>query len=103
MINRLEQYPRQTGSAGASLMTMLGIVSGEILTRLEQQGQVTVRQLARDLPWPTSLVMMAVGSLIREGLIQANQLELEIVVEPRREWIPPQKAESVSAPEVWGG
>lgn len=103
MINRISRYLRQPGSADTSLMTILGVISGEILTQVEQQGQSTLRQLIRDLPWPAPLVTMAVGSLIREGLIKASQLELEVLIEPKREWVPKQAEDSAEAPEVWGG
>ncbi len=66
------------------LMTTLGIVEGDILTYLERFGTTTMRQLIRELEWPAPMVMMAVGALIREGLIRALRHELEVVVEPVR-------------------
>ncbi|MBI4341061.1 MAG: hypothetical protein HY598_02120 [Candidatus Omnitrophica bacterium] len=91
MINRIAGYGTD---AGAPLMTTLGIVSGEILTDLEQHGPATLRYLIRELNWPVPVVMMAVGALIREGLIQARQHELEILIELRREWAPLQAGEA---------
>ena len=100
MINRVEAYESQ---AGVPLMTTLGIVSGEILTDLEQHGPTSMRRLIRELAWPAPVVMMAVGALIREGLIQAAQHELEVVIEPRREWTIPALANDRVVPEAWGG
>ena len=70
--------------AATSLMTRLGIIEGEALTYLEQHETTSLRQLIRDLEWPSSLVMMAVGALVRSKLVRATQLELEIVLEPVR-------------------
>ena len=68
--------------SSASLMTPLGLVSGEALTYIERHPKTTLRQLIRSLPWPTPIVIMSVGALIREGLIRGVQRELEIVLEP---------------------
>lgn len=84
-------------------MTTLGIISGEVLTVLEQHGSCTVRHLIRELLWSAPLVMMAVGALIREGLVRASQHDLEIVVELRREWQIPVSPGTQAAPEAWGG
>jgi len=100
MINRVKAYEPQ---AGTPLMTTLGIVSGEILTDLEQHGPTTVRRLIRELDWPAPVVMMAIGALVREGLIQAAQHELEVLVAPRREWTPMEAVVTEKSPEVWGG
>ena len=97
MINRIKQY--ELRAEGVSIMTTLGIIGGEILTDLEQHGPSTVRRLIRELSWSAPLVTMAIGSLIRGGLVRATQQELEIVVEPQREFTPVQAEEVV--PEVW--
>ncbi|MBI3088431.1 MAG: hypothetical protein HYY91_06105 [Candidatus Omnitrophica bacterium] len=68
---------------GRSLMTELGVVGGEALTYLEARGATTLRQLIRELEWPAPMVMMAVGALVREGLVRAIRHELEVVVEVR--------------------
>ena len=67
--------------ASASLMTPLGLISGDVLTYLEERGATTVRRLVRELEWPSQMIMMAVGSLIREGLVRAAQHDLEVIVE----------------------
>lgn len=65
-----------------SLMTPLGLISGEALSYIEQHRRITLRQLARALPWPSALVTMGVGALIRGGLIQAMPCGFEICLEP---------------------
>lgn len=72
--------PIKTG--GRSLMTPLGIAGGEILTYLEEHGATAMRRLIRELAWPAPVVMMAVGALIREGLVCATQHDLEVILEP---------------------
>lgn len=101
MINRIAQYEQR--AEGAPLMTTLGIISGEILTDLEQHGSSTIRRLMRELSWTAPLVTMAVGALIREGLIRASQHDLEIVIELRREWKIPINSNIQAAREAWGG
>ena len=68
-----------------SLMTPLGVVEGEVLTYLDgHTPQVTLRQLNQELGWPAYLVMMAVGSLIRSGLVRGIRHNLDVVVKPRK-------------------
>lgn len=67
-----------------SLMTPLGLLSGEVLTYLEAHGATPMRRLIRELSWPSTMVTMAVGALVREGLAQAVQHDLEVIVEIRR-------------------
>ena len=78
-----EEWKKPTVSAPErSLITPLGLVEGDVLLYLEAYGSTTLRQLIRELEWPTSLVTMAVGALVREGLIRAVQHELEVFVQP---------------------
>ncbi|PIQ83442.1 MAG: hypothetical protein COV75_07345 [Candidatus Omnitrophica bacterium CG11_big_fil_rev_8_21_14_0_20_63_9] len=70
-----------------SLMTPLGLAAGEVLIEIEWSGAATLRQLIRKLDRPVYLVMMAVGVLIRQGLVRATQRELEVLVEPILEWV----------------
>ncbi len=89
-----EQTDEHSGSATAqlfaerdrSLMTPLGLAAGEILTEVEWSGATTLRRLIRKLDWPMYLVLMAVGVLVRQGLIRATQRELEVIVEPIPKW-----------------
>lgn len=67
-----------------SLMTPIGIVEGDVLMYLEQHGRATLRMLNRELAWPSYLVVMGVGALIRSGLVRATQLGLEIILQPRK-------------------
>ena len=71
----------------ASLMTPLGLVEGEVLTYLDRQdshGVATLQQLSRALRWPAHLVMMAVGALIRAGLVQGVQQGVQVIVKLRK-------------------
>ena len=71
-----------------ALMTSLGLIGGEVLTVLEAHGATPMRRLIRELEWPAPMVLMAVGSLIREGLVRATQHDLEVILEPERTWVP---------------
>ncbi len=66
-----------------SLMTSIGLIEGEILTFLEERGATPLRRLIRELGWAAPMVMMAVGALVRQGLIRALKHELEVVLELR--------------------
>lgn len=66
----------------ASLITTLGLVEGEVLAFLEDHRATTLRGLIRELEWPSRVVMMAVGALVRERLVRAAQRELEVILEP---------------------
>lgn len=93
--------PVQTAEdLGASLMTPLGLVEGEILTCLEAQGATAMRGLIRELDWPAPMVWMAAGALVRDGLARATQHDLEIVL-----GLESHVAPSVAGrtPEVWRG
>ena len=79
-------------SGNQTLVTSLGIIEGEVLLHLDINGATPVRRLIRDLEWPASLVTMAVGALIREGLVQADRHELEVILEPRHR----------AAADIWG-
>jgi hypothetical protein len=68
----------------SSLMTPLGLVEGEVLTYLDHRRMTTLRRLNRELAWPAHMVMMAVGALIRAGLVRGVQRELEVIVTLRR-------------------
>jgi hypothetical protein len=79
----------------ASLMTPLGLTTGDVLTEVDSSGAITLRRLIRKLDWPVYLVLMAVGALVRQGLIRATQRELEVVVESMPEWSGAAQAEVV--------
>jgi hypothetical protein len=43
-----------------------------------------MRQLIRKSEWQAPMVIMAVGALIREGLVRGIQHDLEVIVESSR-------------------
>lgn len=53
------------------LMTRLAIIEGTILERIEQKHIVALRELLENLEWEPCAVTMAVGSLLRQGLIRS--------------------------------
>lgn len=65
------------------LLTQLGLVEGDVLTYLEGHGPTSLRGLIRGLDWPSQVVTMGVGALIREGLVQGRQRELEVLIAPK--------------------
>lgn len=65
---------------GASIMTPLGIIEGEVRLWLETHGPATIRHLTRELPWPAAMVTMALGALIRQGLVRATKHDLDVVI-----------------------
>ena len=65
-----------------ALVTELGMIEGEILLWLESEGGTNARDLVRQMPWPSRQVMMAIGSLIRQGLARGVERELDITVQP---------------------
>jgi hypothetical protein len=67
---------------GPSLMTPLGVISGDVLAYMDGHKRTTLRRLIRELQWPAALVMMGVGALIREGLLRGVQRDLDVVLEP---------------------
>lgn len=65
-------------SVGASLMTPLGLVEGQVLEYLDRHRIATLRQLKRALASPSYMVVMAVGALIRAGLVRGVQDHLTV-------------------------
>lgn len=58
---------------GVTLFTALSLVEGEILTYLEKHGVARLRKVVRELEWPMAEVLMAVGALIRERLVEVRR------------------------------
>ena len=86
----------------ARFRTTLGLVEEEVLVYVEDYGATTLRGLIRGLGWPSRMVMMAVGALIRERLIRARQHELDVIFEP----LTPGRYDTRSdeqVPQVWDG
>jgi hypothetical protein len=78
-----------------SLMTVIGLAEGEVLLHMEANGATPLRGLIRALPQPAPIVTMAIGSLIRKGLIRAVPHELEVILEPV-------SAHQEAVPYLWG-
>ena len=58
---------------GATLNTTLSLVEGEILTYLEKHGFARVKKVLRELEWPMAEVLMGVGALVRDGLVEVRR------------------------------
>ena len=57
------------------------LAAGEILTEVELSGTTTFRQLIRKVDLSVHHVVMAVGDLVRQGLLQASQRGQDLVFE----------------------
>lgn len=66
-----------------SLLMSLNLIGGEILLCLENCGSITARQITRQLQWPLDLVFMAIGALLREGLIHVSRRQGQIRLEAK--------------------
>lgn len=69
-------------TTGPSIVTLVGLVEGDVLTYLDTHRATPLRRLARELEWPSAMVFMGVGALIRQGLARGVQHDLEVIVEP---------------------
>ena len=69
---------------GPSLMTPLGVVEGEVLSYLDRHPMTTLRRLNQEMGHPAYMVMMAVGALIRTGLVRAIRRDLDVILKLRR-------------------
>ena len=78
------EWKRMAGArrGGATVMTTLALVEGEILDYLEQHGLARLRKVVRELEWPTAEVIMGVGALVREGLIEARRDRFGVLLRP---------------------
>ncbi len=106
-LERVHDTPLRNAADGLPLITSLGIIEGEILIALERDGALTLRELTRALTWPARLIMMAVGGLVREHLIQVTQFERDLVIEPTQAvadvTVADEPVTQEAVPEVWGG
>ncbi|MBI3996979.1 MAG: winged helix-turn-helix domain-containing protein [Candidatus Omnitrophica bacterium] len=80
-------------------MTQIGVLEGEVLAFLDEHGSTSMRRLTRELDGPSPLIMMAIGALVRQGLIRVVQHDLEVIFEP----IETMSQATEPIPEVWGG
>lgn len=62
------------------IISMIGIVQGEILECLETNGELLMRQIIQSLHRPTHLVAMSLGALVYNGLVVAMQDDRFITV-----------------------
>lgn len=65
-----------------SLAARLPHIEEDVLACLHTRGRASVRQLTRQVPWPSPLVLMGIGSLLGRGLIQDQPRALEWVLLP---------------------
>ena len=99
---RVEEGKHPAGAgATRSVMTSVGLVEGDILTYLDEHGATSLRHLIRVLEWPSAMVLMGIGALIRTGMVRGLQRELEVLIEPITPLTVRGQFEE-PAPEVWG-
>ena len=85
-----------------SLATSLRLIEVEILKYLELRRTTTLRELIRQLEWPSRLIMMAIGALVHERQVRAIQHELEVSIETVDGASLSRCGEADAVPEVWG-
>lgn len=61
------------------ILSQLGVVEGDVLSYLESRGPTSLHRLVLSQDWPSSLVVMAVGALIRQGLVRGSEQQLACV------------------------
>ncbi len=77
-----EHCGRLCGADGFTHIVMrVALIEGDIIERLEHSNPMTLRQLIENLKLEPCAAAMAVGSLIRQGLIRSFEHEGEVVVE----------------------
>lgn len=83
-LDTLDMTPTHT--VGPALITQLGMIEGEILSHLEEEDGSSASQLLGTIPARPELVLMAIGSLIRQGLVRvAPAAGPDLLLEPVRE------------------
>ncbi len=65
----------------AHLMTRLTFIEGEILEKLDEDTIVALRELMEKLEWEPCAVTMAVGSLVRQGLVKCDEYGKDVFIE----------------------
>jgi len=63
------------------LMTRLALVEGSILERLESEKIMGLRELMEELEWEPCVLTMAIGSLVRQGVIQCAEYGEDVFIE----------------------
>lgn len=64
-----------------SLMTKLGLLEGVILEKIEESKMVTLQELMVALHGNPCIITMAVGSLIRQGVIRSSEHGQDVFLE----------------------
>lgn len=62
------------------MITEIGIVAGEIWHFLDQRGETTLSELAKEVDKPRDNILMSLGWLAREGhvVVQQNKEDYQI-------------------------
>lgn len=63
------------------LVTRLGLIEGDILELLECDRIINLRELMDLIKWESCAIAMAVGSLIRQGMVRGIEHGPEIFLE----------------------
>lgn len=78
VVEIMERRGTFTGTGGeVPIITILGVVEGEVLEWLESHGPMPLYRLIQAQERPPSLIIMAVGALIRQGMLMGNEHRLE--------------------------
>ena len=62
-------------------MTRIALVEGNVLERLENEKIIILRELIKDLDWEPCAISMAVGSLMRQGMIECTEYNQDVFIE----------------------
>jgi len=65
---------------GASLLTPVSLVEGEILEFMETRSKTTLSEIVAHLSWPVPIIMIGVGGLINQGLLIAMRHDTFILL-----------------------
>lgn len=63
------------------LMTRLALIEGSIIEKLEDEKAMTLRELMKDVEWEPCAVSMAIGSLIRQGMVRCREYDKHVLLE----------------------
>lgn len=63
------------------LITRLALIEGSILERLERERIMALQELMEELEWEPCAIAMAVGSLVRQGIIRTKEQDQDIFIE----------------------
>lgn len=62
------------------LLTRLEIIEGQILEHLEKKEITPLRELMDELNWQPCAISMAVGSLVRQGVVKCAEYGKEVFI-----------------------